>query len=253
MQARWGTHGDHYMIAISPSSVQETYSVTFDCFNLSEKFRTPVILLLDEVVGHMREKIRVPHNTEMEIYDRKTPTVPNEEYLHYGPDTVCNAPFASFGEGFRFHVESLTHDEKGFPTNRPDEALAMLERQKGKFEDHLDEIIKYDELEADDAEVLIVAYGCIARPARAAVKMLRKEGVKAGLFRPIVIWPFPEKAFKERALNAKLVVVPELNWGQINLETERMTGHETKVVGLNRFDGLIITPAQIMAKVKEEL
>jgi 2-oxoglutarate ferredoxin oxidoreductase subunit alpha len=253
MQARWGTHGDHYIIALSPSSVQETYSLTFDCFNLSEMYRTPVVLLLDEVVGHMREKIRIPRPAEMEIYDRQKPTCPPEEYLHYGPDTVCKAPFASFGEGYRFHVESLTHDERGFPTNRPDEAHQMLERQKQKFEAHADEIVQYDELEADDAEVLLVAYGCTARPARQAVKALRQEGIKAGLLRPIVIWPFPEKALKKRLEKARLVVVPEMNWGQIVLEVERFSGDGNRVVGLNRYDGQIITPAQIIAKVKEEL
>ena len=165
MQARWGTHGDHYVIAISPCTVQETYYATFRCFNLAERFRTPVILLLDEVVGHMREKIRVPRNSEMEIVDRRKPDTPPEEYKHYGPETVCDAPFASFGEGFRFHVESLTHDERGYPTNRPDEALAMLDRQKRKFEDNLDKIIDYDELETGGAEVLIVAYGAVTRTA----------------------------------------------------------------------------------------
>jgi len=253
MQARWGTHGDHYIIAISPCSVQETYTTTFDCFNYAEKFRTPVVLLLDEVVGHMREKIRIPRPAEMTIYDRKKPTVPPEQYLHYGPDTVCDAPFASFGDGYRFHVESLTHDEKGFPTNRPDEAGQMLERQKRKFEDHLDEIIMYDELETDDADILFVAYGGVSRPARQAVKALRQEGLKVGLFRPIVIWPFPEKALRERLKKARLAVVPEMNWGQIVFEVERLAGDGTKVVGLNRYDGQIITPAQIIAKVKEEL
>jgi len=253
MQARWGTHGDHYVIALSPCSVQETYSTTFDCFNYAEKFRTPVVLLLDEVVGHMREKIRIPRPAEMKIYDRTKPTVPPEEYRHYGPDTVCDAPFASFGDGYRFHVESLTHDERGFPTNRPDEAAQMMERQKGKFENHLDEIVMYDELETDDADILFVAYGGVARPTRQAVKALRQEGIKAGLVRPIVIWPFPEDIVRKRMKKARLVIVPEMNWGQILFEVERFAGDNTKVVGLNRYDGQIITPAQIIAKVKEEL
>ncbi len=253
MQARWGTHGDHYLIAISPQSVQETYTATFECFNLAEKFRTPVLLMLDEVVGHMREKINVPHNVEMEIYERQKPTVPQEEYLHYGPDTVCKAPFASFGEGYRFHVESLTHDEKGFPTNKPHEAVLMLDRQKKKFEDHLEEIYIYDEFETEDADVLVVAYGGVARSAKRTVKMLRDQGIKAGLFRPLVIWPFPEDALRKRLEKAKLVVVPEMNWGQIIFEVERLAPDAAKVVGVNRYDGLIITPAQILDKVKEEL
>jgi len=253
MQARWGTHGDHYLIALSPQSVQEAYTATFDCFNLAEKFRTPVLLLLDEVVGHMREKITVPHNTEMEVYERQKPTVPPDEYLHYGPDTVCKAPFASYGQGYRFHVDSLTHDEKGFPSNKPHEAVAMLDRQKKKFEDHLEEIYIYDEFETDDADVLVVAYGGVARSAKRTVKMLRDEGIKAGLFRPLVIWPFPEEHLRKRLEKAKLVVVPEMNWGQIIFEVERLAPDATKVVGVNRYDGLIITPSQILAKVKEEL
>jgi len=253
MQARWGTHGDHYLIAISPSSVQETYTATFQCFNLAEKYRTPVILLLDEVIGHMREKTVIPHNFEMEIYDRKKPTVPSKDYLHYGADTVCDAPFASFGEGYRYHVESLTHDEKGFPTNKPHEALRMLDRQKSKFEDHLDEIIDFDESGTEDAEVLVVAYGGVARSARQTVKNLRKEGLKVGIFRPLVVWPFPEKALRQRLEKVRLVVVPEMNWGQIIIEVERQAHDGVKVVGLNRYDGQIITPAQIAAKIKEEL
>ncbi len=253
MQARWGTHGDHYIIALSPSTVQETYTTTFDCFNLSEKFRTPVLLLLDEGVGHMREKVTVPRNSEMEIIDRQKPTVSPEDYLHYGPDTLCKAPFASFGDGYRFHVESLTHDERGYPTNRPDEAVLMLERQKRKFEDHLDELVMFDELETDDAEILIVAYGAVTRSARSAVKALRREGIKAGLFRPIMIWPFPEKDLKKRLEKAHTVVVPEMSWGQIVFEVERLAAGKCRVHGLPRFDGQAITPMQIQSKVKEVL
>jgi 2-oxoglutarate ferredoxin oxidoreductase subunit alpha len=129
----------------------------------------------------------------------------------------------------------------------------MNERQKRKFEDHLDELVQYDELEADDAEILLVAYGGVARPARRAVKVLREEGLKAGLIRPVVIWPFPEDAVRKRLEKARLAVVPEMNWGQIVFEVERLAGDSTKVVGLNRYDGQIITPAQIINKVKEEL
>ena len=253
MQARWGTHGDHYVIAVSPQSVPETYSAIFECFNLAEKFRTPVVLLMSEIVGHMREKIRIPRISEMEIYDRRKPTVPPEEYSHFGPGTVYDAPIASFGDGYLFHVESLTHDEKGFPTNRPDEAAEMMERQKRKFEDRLDELTHFEEYEMDGAEVVVLAYGGISRSAKRAVSVLRGEGIKAGLFRPIIIWPFPEKALRKRLAGAKLVVVPELNWGQVVLEAERLAGDATRVVGLNRYDGQIITPPQIISKVKEEL
>src|SRR5690554_1527672 len=182
MQSRWGTHGDHPIIVITPSTVREAYEFTIKSFNLSEKYRVPVILLMDEVVAHMREKIEIPEKDTIELIDRKKPEKGLEKYLPYEETEDLIPPMASFGDGYRYHVTGLTHDETGFPSNKTDNAEKQINRLLNKLEVHKDDIIEYDEYETEDADMIIVAYGSIARSAKSAVKDARSKGIKAGLF-----------------------------------------------------------------------
>jgi len=197
MQARWGTHGDHSIIALYPSTVREIYDTTIKAFNLSEKYRTPVILLMDEVIGHMREKIEIPDPDEIKIINRKKPNVKPDEYLPYKIEENDMIPaMANFGEGYRYHVTGLIHDETGFPTSNHRIAENLVNRLVNKIKDNADDIVEYEEYLMEDAEQIIVAYGATARSAKSAINQLREEGVKIGLFRPITIWPMAEKQLK---------------------------------------------------------
>lgn len=251
MQARWGTHGDHPIIALTPSSVKETYELTVKAFNLTEKYRVPVILLMDEVIGHMREKFVIPDPSELEIIDRKRPTCSNEEYLPYQPEADLVPPMADFCTGYRYHVTGLVHDETGFPSNSTEVADQLIRRLVNKIEMHEDDIISWEEENTEDADIVILSYGCIARASRTAMKMLRESGIKVGTFRPISIWPFPEKRLKELASKVKTIVVPEMNLGQLVLEVERICNGITKIERINKVNGEIIYPEEIVSKIKE--
>ncbi|HHY93317.1 MAG TPA: 2-oxoacid:acceptor oxidoreductase subunit alpha, partial [Firmicutes bacterium] len=253
MQARWGTHGDHPIIVLAPSTVRETYDLTITAFNLAEEFRTPVILLSDAVVGHLREKVVLPDPNEITLVERKAPTVPPDEYVPFRPDVDGVPPFVPVGQGYRYHMTSNVYDEGGFPaTNNHAVARSLMERLHQKIEQHLDEIILTEEITTEDAEVLIFAYGCSARSGRAAVKLARKEGLKAGLLQVKTLWPFPTAQVKRLGERVKAIIVPEMNTGQLVGEVERAVRRlSVEVVPLNRYDGLMITPEQILAKIKE--
>lgn len=251
MQARWGTHGSHPVIALSPASVRETFDLTVKAVNFSEKFRLPVVLLLDEVIGHMREAIELPDYDEIEIIDRKKPQVPPEEYLPYKADEDGVPPMANFGDGYRFHVTGLTHDETGFPSNKPDVSAQLIKRLNDKIEKHKDEIIITEGYQLEDAEVVIFCYGCVARSAKRAVKEARESGKKVGLLRTATIWPFPAQVLQKSVKNAKYVLVPEMNEGQLLEEVERAIGCKLKVEGLNKINGELITPSEILEKIGE--
>ncbi len=253
MQAKWGTHGDHPVIALTPSSVKETFDLTVRCFNLAEKYRMPVILLLDEVIGHMREKVQLPEASEIEIIDRKRPACSSEEYLPFKPEEDLVPPMADFGTGYRYHVTGLVHDETGFPSNSTKVADKLIRRLVDKIEMHKDDIIQWEEENTEDAEIIILSYGCVARAARTAMKALREKGVKVGLFRPITIWPFPEERVLELAGKVKSIIVAEMNLGQLVLEVERLCNNITKIDRVNKVSGEIIYPEEIAAKVEEVL
>lgn len=253
MQAKWGTHGDHPVIALCPSSVKETFDLTVRAFNLAEKYRMPVLLMMDEVIGHMREKIEIPNANELEIIDRKRPNCPSEEYLPFKPEADLVPPMADFGTGYRYHVTGLVHDETGFPSNSFDVADKLIRRLMDKVEIHKDDIITWEEENVEDADIIIFAYGCVARAAKTAMKMLREQGVKVGLFRPITVWPFPEERMIELSKKAKAIVAPEMNLGQMVLEVERLCGKFTKIERVNKINGEIIYPEEIVAKIQEVL
>jgi 2-oxoglutarate ferredoxin oxidoreductase subunit alpha len=251
MQARWGTHGDHAAIAVAPASCQEIFSETVRAFNLAEKYRMPVQVLYDEIVGHMRERIEFPEPGELEVVDRAQPTVPPEQYKPYDTSFGDVPPLAAFGSGYRFHVTGLNKAADGFPTTKAEYVDGEERRQIRKVEANRADIEKNEEYLVDDAEILVLAYGSTSRSARFAVNALREEGIKAGLFRPITLWPFPEKRVAELGRKVKAIIVPEMNLGQMNLEVERVVKGTCPVVHIGRVDGEPLNPGQIMDKVKE--
>ena len=250
-QAKWGTHGDHPVIALVPASVQEIFSETVRAFNLAEKYRMPVQVLYDEIVGHMRERIEFPEPGELEVINRTAPSVSPEDYKPFDPSFGDVPPLAAFGSDYRFHVTGLNKAADGFPTTKANLVDDEQRRQIRKVDGNQPDIELNEEYLTEDAEVVIFAYGSTSRSARYAVNELRKEGVKAGLFRPITLWPFPEKRVAELAKQAKAIVVPELNLGQMILEVERVAKGTCDIVGINRVDGEPINPGQIIDQVKE--
>jgi len=253
MQAKWGTHGDHAAIALVPASCQEIFSETVRAFNLAEKYRMPVQVLFDEIVGHMRERIVFPEPGELEVINREAPTDGPDTYKPYDSTKGQVPPLAAFGSGYKFHVTGLNKADDGFPTTKANLVDAEERRQIDKVMDNIADIESYEEYLTDDAEVLVWAYGSTARSARYAVNELRKEGIKAGLFRPITLWPFPEKRTAELASKVKAIVVAEMNLGQMIYEVERVSKGTCTVVGEFRVDGDPLNPGQIMTKVKEVL
>lgn len=254
MQAKWGTHGDHPTIALCPSSVKETFDLTVRAFNLAEKYRMPVMLLTDEVVGHMREKIEIPDASDIEIIDRIKPSADDESYIPYKVrEGEIVPPMAAFGDGHRYHVTGLMHDETGFPSNSTENAEKLLDRLMKKITDNLDDLMEYEEYMLEDAEYVILSYGSTARSAKSAIKALREEGIKAGLFRPITIWPFPEAQVLELSKKVKSILVAEMNLGQILLEVERIVKDNCTVDLIGKANGEVITPEEIGNKLKEVL
>jgi 2-oxoglutarate ferredoxin oxidoreductase subunit alpha len=246
MQARWGTHGDHPVIALAPASVGEAFDLTVTAFNLAEKYRIPVLLLMDEVVGHMREKVELPDPETVEIVNREMPSVPPEWYEPFGSAPSDVPPLAPFGEGYRYHITGLLHDPRGFPTERLDEVQPWIERVFRKIDRNLDEIVMWEQDGVEDARTVVVAYGSVARSARQAIKIARaRYGRKVGLLRLKTLWPFPEKAVERVAENAQRIVVAEMNLGQMALEVERVVGRG-KVLRVGRADGRMVTPDQIV-------
>ena len=247
MQARWGTHGDHPIIALCPTTVRQSFDLTVKAFNFAEKYRTPVILLLDEVVGHMREPVELPDFSTVEQAERLKVDVSPQEYRPYGSTTDDVPPLASFGRGYRYHITGLFHDPMGFPTQRLDEIDHWIERVHRKIERSLEDILLYD-LDGGQADILVVSFGASARAARQAVKAARNDGVKVDQMTLYTIWPFPEQALEQAARNAKRVVVPEMNLGQLALEVERIVGRR-KVRRVNRANGEMVTPGMILEAI----
>jgi 2-oxoglutarate ferredoxin oxidoreductase subunit alpha len=215
MQARWGSHGDYEIIALAPNSPQESFDLTIAAFNLAEQYRVPVILLMDECVGHMTEKVVIPPAEEIDIVPRRFTDVPPQDYLPYrpGPDGVPEMIRA--GHGYRVHITGLTHNEKGYPAITVEAQQKLIRRLVDKIRNNADKIIRCQEMFLEDAEVVVVAYGITSRVALRAVQMAREQGIAAGLLRPVVVWPFPEKRIKQLAEHARAFVVPEMNYGQL--------------------------------------
>ena len=257
MQARWGVHGDHEIVALSPSSVEETYTLTVEAFNIAEELRTPVILLMDEMIGHLREKVSLPDKSDLVIKNREKPTVPPEQYKPFALNEgkiPGVPPLAAYGDGYRFHVTGLTHGEDGFPTNNPVVGEKQILRINEKIRQRKGELCKVEEFYLDDAEIVVFAYGGTARSARKAVKDARAQGIKAGLLRAITIWPFVEDAvLKVKGMAPKAIIVPEMNLGQLVLPVKRVIGDSCPVVPINKVAGQLIEPDEILKVMKEAM
>lgn len=251
MQARWGTHGDHPCIAITPSTVYEQFTETVRAFNLAEKYRMPVIILSDEIIGHMREAIEIPLKGELEVIDRQKPTCKPEDYRAYD-NSVDVPPMANFGEGYRYHITGLNHDDFGFPTGKPELIEKQEERLIRKVEANYEDIVKVEHFMCDDADRLIFAFGSTARAAKDAVLNLRAKGIKVGLLKPLTIWPFPDRDILQYASKVKGIVVPELSLGQTVREVERAVQGKCAIKHISKVNSDSIAPYEI-EKVVEAL
>jgi len=248
MQARWGSHGDYRIIALSPSSPQECFDLTVEAFNLSEKYRVPVLLMMDECVGHMTEKVVIPRAEEIEVIPRRITALPPGEFLPYRPDRDGVPPMAHAGQGYGFHITGLTHDERGYPAMSAEAHQKLVRRLTGKIRDHADEIVRFDEVHTAGAGVIVVAYGITARVALRAVEMAREKGVAAGLLRPVVLWPFPEKRVQQLAAQRGVAgfVVAEMNLGQMFLEVERAVAGRVATTLVSHAGGTVQRPEDVL-------
>jgi 2-oxoglutarate ferredoxin oxidoreductase subunit alpha len=249
MQARWGSHGDYEIIALCPSSAQEMFDFTIKAFNLSEQYRVPVLIMADEVVGHMREKVVIPPQSEIKLIPRRKTKAKPGNYLPFKPDSDLVPPMAPVGEGYKIHVSGLTHDERGYPIIDAATQKQWVERLVNKIRLNADKIIEYDEIHIKDAKVVIVSYGISARPALRAVTNARKAGIKVGLFKLNCVWPFPEKRIRELAEEVEAFIVPEINYGQISLEVERCACGRAQTILIPHAGGSIHSPKDILEKI----
>jgi 2-oxoglutarate ferredoxin oxidoreductase subunit alpha len=252
MQARWGSHGHYEIIALVPDSPQEMFDLTVLAFNLSEQYRVPVLLMADEAVGHMSEKVVIPQINSKELINRPRPKVAPEKYLPYDSRKGLVPPMAVAGEGYRFHVTGLTHDDRGYPVMTAEAQDKLIRRLVDKIRLNIKDITKYEEVKIDDAEVVVVSYGISARIARYAVQKAREEGIKAGLLRLITVWPFADDRIRELASAVKAFLVPEINYGQMVREVERCVAGKAKVRLISHMGGGVHLPETILEAIREE-
>ena len=251
MQARWGTHGEHAIIALTASNNQDIFSMTVEAFNLSEAFRTPVILLLDEFVAHTRERLVIPEQGEIDLVKRLKTSVPEgSEYHPYLPSEDGRIPMSDFGGVHRYHVTGLVHDMSGFPSNSPEDVSRTMHHLVEKIENHSKEITRVKEFFVEDAEFLLISYGASARTALDVVKSLREQGEKIGLLELQTLWPFPDDIVMRRCKAVKWVIVAEMNMGQIVREVKRVVDTPDKVFLANQVDGTFINPTTILNALK---
>jgi 2-oxoglutarate ferredoxin oxidoreductase subunit alpha len=249
MQARWGSHGDYEIIALSPNSPQECFDLTIDCFNLAEQYRVPVVLLMDECVGHMTEKVLIPPAEKIEIVPRRYTQLPPQEYQPYRPGPDLVPEMVKAGEGYRIHITGLTHDERGYPAITVAAQQKLVRRLVDKIRRNAEAIVRCEEHQLEDADVVVVAYGITSRVALRAVQMAREQGIAAGLLRPVVVWPFPEKRIRELAARARAFVVPEMNYGQLVLEVERCAVGRAPAVLVPHMGGTVHRPEEILQAI----
>ncbi len=252
MQCKWGSHGDYEIVAYSPSSPQECFDYVIKAFNTADRWRIPVFVMADEQLGHMTERLVIPPADQIPRVERKRPRYKpgDDSFLPFlAEDEDLVPPIVHAGEGYRVNFDSLTHDEKGYPATLPEPHDRLVRRLVNKIRLHTDQIIEYDELHLDDAQVVVIAYGSTARSARRAVLTAREEGIRAGLLRLITVWPFPEDKVRKLSDQAVAFVVPEVNLGQMSRETERFTS--LPVVGVNHAGGVMMAPDPILEAIRE--
>lgn len=251
MQARWGSHGHYEIIALSPSSAQEIFTQTITAFNLSEKYRIPVMIMTDEVIGHMSEKVIIPDASEIKTFSRVKPKGRKDRFKLFQPGENGVAPMPSAGDGYKIHVTGLTHDEKGYPTMTVDAQAEMMDRIVSKIRDNRDDIIMTESHNMEDAEVVLVSYGISARTSLAAMHQARSMGLKVGFLKLETIWPFAEEKIRELAEQARAFITVEINLGQIHLEVIRASEGRAECHLVGHPGGTVITPEQVLSKIKE--
>ncbi|MGA3293184.1 MAG: 2-oxoacid:acceptor oxidoreductase subunit alpha [Candidatus Acidiferrales bacterium] len=251
MQARWGSHGDYEVIALCPNSPQECFDLTIRAFNLAEEFRLPVMFMMDEVVGHMTEKVVIPPADEIEIVPRRHTHKPLEEYLPYETNGGMVPEIAHAGEGYNFHITGLTHDEHGYPNMTPPIQDKLVRRLQNKVREAAERITLYEAEGLQDAEVVVISYGITSRVAQRAIELARAQGLQVGKLRLITAWPFPEHKIRELAPRVKAMVVPELNLGQMVREVERSAGGECRVLAVPHAGGSVHHPKDILKVIVE--
>ncbi|MCJ7771874.1 MAG: 2-oxoacid:acceptor oxidoreductase subunit alpha [Desulfobacterales bacterium] len=251
MQARWGSHGDYEIIALAPASPQEIFYQTITAFNLSEKYRIPVLIMTDEIVGHMSEKVIIPKAKDITLISRTGPRGRKDNFMPFKPGPNGVAPMPAAGDGYNFHITGLTHDEKGYPVMTVEAQDEMMARITGKIRKNLDDIIRTESYRLDDAEIIIISYGVSSRTSLAAVDEARDLGIKAGLLRLITVWPFPEEQIRKLADKVKGFVTVEINLGQIHHEVERCVGRKVPAYLVGHPGGTIISPERVLDVLKE--
>jgi len=251
MQARWGSHGDYMIIALCPNSPQECFDLTIKAFNMAERYRVPVMVMLDEVVGHMTEKVVIPPAEKIEIEPRRRTSKKPSEFKLYETNGDLVPEMAHAGEGYKFHVTGLTHDDRGYPNMTPQVQAKLIKRLKDKIMLNVDDVILYEEQDIDGADVVVVSYGITSRVAQRAMDLAHKKGIKVGKFRIITAWPFPEQKIRELAQKVKAFVVPELNLGQMVYEVERCAGGAARTISVPHAGGSVHNPEDILAAIEE--
>ena len=251
MQARWGSHGDYQIMALCPNSPQESFELTVRAFNLAEQYRIPVMLLLDECVGHMTEKVVIPPADQIEVYPRRHTRKPPADYRPFETGADLVPEMAHAGEGYHFHVTGLTHDERGYPSMTPETQASLIGRLREKVVRAVEEVMQVDEDGVEDADVVVVSYGITSRVAERAIQTAREQGVKVGRLRLVTVWPFPERRLRELAGEIKAFVVPELNMGQISLEVERVAGGRCRTIPVTHAGGSVHKPQAILDAIRK--
>ena len=251
MQARWGSHGDYEIIALSPNSPQECYDLTIKAFNLAEEYRVPVMVMMDECVGHMTERVIIPPADEIEIVERRYTTAKPGEYLPYETNGGMVPPMAKAGDGHRFHVTGLTHDEKGYPVMNAQAQEKCVHRIVDKIRENAEKIVCLEESEIEGADVVVVSYGITSRVAVKAIDMAKAEGAKVGHLRMISVWPFPEKRIRELSQQVRAFILPELNYGQMFYELQRVVEGKTNSYLVPHGGGTVHEPSVIFQKIME--
>jgi len=251
MQARWGSHGDYEIIALCPNSPQECFDLTITAFNLAEEFRVPVMFMMDEVVGHMTEKVVIPPAEDIDIVPRRYTSKPAGEYLPYGTNGDLVPEMAHAGEGYNFHMTGLTHDERGYPNMTPPVQDKLVRRLQNKIRNAADRIALFEEKDLDDADVVVVSYGITSRVAQRAIDLARKHGLRVGKLRLITAWPFPENKILHLAARVKAFVVPELNLGQMVREVERAANGQARTFAVPHAGGSVHRPEDILKVILE--
>lgn len=251
MQARWGSHGHYEIIALAPSSPQELFYQTIRAFNLSEKYRTPVLIMTDEVIGHMSERVVIPEARKIEVTTRNKPRGRKDRFRLFSPLENGVAPMPAAGDGYRIHVTGLTHDERGYPVLTAETQENMVNRIVGKIQTHMDDIMQTESYRMQDADIVVVSYGVSGRTALAAVDMARSQEIKAGLLRLLTVWPFPEALIRSIARRVKGFVTVEINLGQIHLEVARCACGHAPAFLVGHAGGTLISPQRVLERIKE--